>query len=130
MPPSPLWLYLLEGSSVGLQFQDSAEQGIVGAQLHEVGFRAVQTEVNGEGGGQGARWEMQTDPTCQGHSTTTGSHSEAAEGPGGKRGSRARTLVPQPLPSLTCPCRCLRKAWAYLRLRGLLWAKRGHHNSM
>lgn len=87
--PRPLWPCLLEGHPVGLQLQDAAEQGVMGAQGDEARLRQPQAVADGDGARGGPSRELQADAAGQGHGAAVRGHGEA-EGGQGRRQVRLR----------------------------------------
>lgn len=62
---------------MGLQLQDTAEQGVVGPQGDEARLGQPQAVADGERGGSGAGGKLQADTAGQGHRAALGGHEEA-----------------------------------------------------
>lgn len=75
--PDPFWPCLLEGHPMGLQLEDTTEQGVVGSQGDEARLGQPQAVVDGERGGRGTSRKLQADTTGQGHRAALGGYEEA-----------------------------------------------------
>lgn len=75
--PTLRWPCLLKGHSMGLQLQDTTEQGVVGTQGDEAWLWQPQSIVDGDRGSSGPSGELQADTTGQGHGAALGGHREA-----------------------------------------------------
>lgn len=61
---------------MGLQLQDTTEQGVMGTQGDETRFRQPQSIADDDGGSSGTSGELQADTTGQCHRAALGSHGE------------------------------------------------------
>lgn len=62
---------------MGLQLQDTTEQGVMGTQGDKTRFRQPQSIADGDRGSSGAGGELQADPAGQCHRAALGGHGEA-----------------------------------------------------
>ena len=94
--PDPLWPCLLEGHPVGLQLQDTTEQGVMGTQGDEARLRQPQAIADGDRASGGPSRELQADTTGQGHRAAVRGHREAECGQGRRQIRHRGTCVSAP----------------------------------
>lgn len=75
--PDLPWSCLPEGHPVGLQLQDTTEQGVMGTQGNKAWLWQPETILDVDRASSSPSRELQADATGQGHGAALGSHREA-----------------------------------------------------